>query len=321
MDKRKGMVKAVIIYAIAMIMSVASFHITLLEMFNLIVVCVPFAAASMISSDKEAGIAFIVSLIVLMLSTDRSYAIGTCIMYIMPSLIIGRITVLGKDRKSNEPVYIGMIIYMLSIITYALISKYMMNTDVVKVFIDTINKSVESRTQSMTPEQLEMLGNVDKRDIVTLMRNMVAVFLFIHAMICSMITYYVGVALAKRTDEVSIQRGLFSEFFLPGNPILFTAMMFLALYAMKYMELNIMADVALANLQVIFNVLFSVQGISVGVYYIINIIRKKSRSLFLPSIILIIMISFGGSVLMSIVGLLDCVMDFRKLRKVDKKSI
>ena len=70
-------------------------------------------------------------------------------------------------------------------------------------------------------------------------------------------------------------------------------------------------DIIMLNIQLIFSVMFLLQGISVSIYYIKEW-KKKSPGKIVFAIMAVFLLS--GTMILSFVGMLDSAIDFRKVR-------
>ena len=70
-------------------------------------------------------------------------------------------------------------------------------------------------------------------------------------------------------------------------------------------------DLIMMNLQLIFNFMFMIQGIAVSIFYLKKWLRSGSfKMIFMSTLIL----SIFGFMVVSFVGMLDSIIDFRKVR-------
>ena len=70
-------------------------------------------------------------------------------------------------------------------------------------------------------------------------------------------------------------------------------------------------DLIMMNLQLVFNFLFMIQGIAVAVYYVKKWLKQNQiKNVFISGLIL----SIFGFIGVSFVGMLDSIIDFRKVR-------
>ena len=80
---------------------------------------------------------------------------------------------------------------------------------------------------------------------------------------------------------------------------------------MDVTEVNLHTDLIMLNLQLVFNFMFMLQGIAVGVYYFKKWIKEGTvKMIFMSTFILCIF----GFMAVAFVGMLDSIIDFRKVR-------
>ena len=215
----------------------------------------------------------------------------------------------------------GIIIFILSTIAYVIIAKYMMNIDVVKQLTDTFAQISKTRLENMPKEQLNILGSVTATELTDMFRNMIVSLLFIQSGICVFFTYFLGGAIAKRITDKNLNRIRMSGFYLPGNAVVITFVIYLAVFGLSYMDTGLNTTVIMGNLQIVFNIMFMMQGISVCIYFIKTRIVQGRGGIIFPVILIVTLGVMGGGTLIALLGMLDCIMDFRKIKPKMRKSI
>lgn len=325
MKKPNQVVSVTVLTILAIMLAIVTSNFTTASVRIVFTICIPFAVIGMISTEKQAWLVFIASVIALFSLTEVRYAVEVTISFITPSILLGRFVDVVKDRDfedRNEPLYMGIIIFILSTIAYFIIAKYLLNIDLLKQMIDLFNSSSEMRLENMTKEQLELIGNITVTDMTNMMRNLLVSILFIQSCICVFLSYYLGGLIAENITNKSFRRIRMTEFYLPGNSVVITFVIYVLVYLASYMKLPINTIAIMSNLQLIFNILFILQGISLTMYFIKTRIIQRKSSIIFPMIIIITLGMMGGVMLLSILGMLDCIMDFRKIKtNSTKKSI
>lgn len=309
----------------AIILSLLPFYIPIVGMISFAVICVPFAMASMESKKRNPWSLLILSFIALMLFTDNTYAIRSYIMYILPSVIFGRIVAETSEEKAKSignPVFFGITLYMIGVIAYGIISKYMLNVDVLWDFINSVQKNITAQYSNIPQENMKQLNSIIPGNIENIVRNMIVTLIFVQGIFYSMTTYYISTSIMKRKGSDNINGSKIREFYLPGNPIIYVGISFILVFIAGEISSNIMGNVILFNMQMIFDMLFIIQGISVCIFFIMKSAEQKGKSsVILPIGILAFLTAIGGMVLMAIIGILDSFMDFRMLKSDTRKFI
>lgn len=133
----------------------------------------------------------------------------------------------------------------------------------------------------------------------------------ITSLIISYVNYYVSVVVLRKFGIGVVNIPRFSKFRLPNNIIPGTLVMFLGAYLTKNIK-GFSYETILANLILLIGFMFYIQGLSV-----IDALMIKRRIVFpLRIVFLLIIVFFTPLVsIISILGLLDVLIDFRKIRK------
>lgn len=325
MKKPNQEVSVIVLIVVAIVLAILTSNFTTASIAIVFTICIPFAVIGMVSTEKQAWLAFIASVLALLSLTDIKYALEVIVSFIMPSIILGKFIEGVKDKdfeERTEPLYMGIIIFILSTIAYFLIAKYIMNIDVLKQLLDSFNKASKLRLDGMTEEQLDLIGNITAVEMTDMIRNLIASILFIQSCICVFLSYYIGGIIADKITDENLRRIRLTEFYLPGNSVVITFAIYVLVFLASYIKLPLNTISIMGNLQIIFNIMFMAQGISVGLYFIKTRIVQRKASIVFPVIIIVTLGIMGGGMLLSMLGMLDCIMDFRKIKtNKSKKSI
>lgn len=325
MKKQNQTVTVILMTAIAIALAVGTTSLTAASAAIIFTVCIPFAIIGMISTEKQSMISFVVSVLAIFGLTDVKYAMEIVVTFVIPSIILGRLvdSVSEKDdEERQEPIYMGIIIFILSTIAYFIIAKYMMNIDVLKQLTDTFAKMSKLRLENMNREQLELIGDATASELTDMFRNMIVSLLFVQSGMCVFFTYFLGGAIAKKITDKNLNRINMSEFYLPGNAVVITFVIYLLVFGLSYTETSLNTMAIMANLQIVFNIMFMMQGISVCIYFIKTRIVQGRGGIVFPVILIVTLGVMGGGTLIALLGMLDCIMDFRKIKPTKmKKSI
>lgn len=324
MKKQNQAITVMLSTVIAIFLTVGTSNLTAASVAIIFTVCIPFAVIGMISNERQSMIAFIVSALAIFGLTDVKYAVEVVMTFVIPSLILGRLvdSVSEKDDDDRQdPLYMGIIIFILSTIAYIIVAKYMMNIDVLKQLTDTFSNMAKTRLETMPKEQLKLIGDATPEELTNMFRNMIVSLLFVQSCMCVFFTYFLGGSIAKKLTEKNLNRVRMSELYLPGNAVVITFVIYLGVYGLSYMDTSLNVIAIMGNLQIIFNLMFMVQGISVCIYIIKNRIVRGRGGIVFPVILIVTLGVMGGGTLIALLGMLDCIMDFRKIKPKMRKSI
>ena len=89
-------------------------------------------------------------------------------------------------------------------------------------------------------------------------------------------------------------------------------MLYLLILVMDLIKVDYLhTDLILLNLQLVFNFMFMIQGISVSIYYLKKWIISRSLKMVLISALVL---SIFGFTIVCFVGMLDSIIDFRRIK-------
>lgn len=312
MNDRVKLTQAAIITALAVVLSLLTVYVPFLGLL-ILVIPVPYAMIATMTGGKYALISAVVSFFIMMFAVDPIYSISLTVMNVLPGIAVGYMINREDDgeEKSFKSIYIGTLAYMISIILFAGISKLFLKIDLLNEFVNLMKVSIE--TQMSIMESMNITPKVDMtiKDIVSIMQSIIPAMLFFYSIIASSITYYLEAFILRRIKKLNLNLPKFTEFYLPGNAVTTSLLLYFLVMALDIMKVPLHTEVIMLNLQLVFSMMFLVQGISVGIYFIKNG-RKKSPNKVMIFVIALFLIS--GSMVLSFVGMLDSVIDFRKVR-------
>ena len=148
-------------------------------------------------------------------------------------------------------------------------------------------------------------------DIVNYINNMLPAILFLQGMIVTFIIYALETFVLRRIRVVNLRLPKFIDFYLPGNAVTASFTIYILVLFMDLIKVNLYTDLIMLNLQLVFNFMFMLQGISVSIYYLKKWIRGGSLKMIFMSLLILSVFGFMG---ISFVGMLDSIIDFRRVR-------
>jgi uncharacterized protein YybS (DUF2232 family) len=312
-DKTK-LTQAAILTAVAIMICLVTVYIPFLGLL-VFIVPVPYAIISTMTGHKYALISAISSFLILMLTVNFVYALTLIVVGILPGIAIGyRVNEDSKIENGNKsftPIYFGTIVFIVSIIVFFIISKVLFNVDLLGQTLEVMKTGLEDQVAIMESTNMFPKDEINAKDIINLMQNIIPTALFIYSIIASLITYYLEAFILRRTRKLNYDLPKFSDFYLPGNAIVTSLLLYLLIMFLETLNVGLYTDTIMLNVQLIFSVLFLLQGISVSIYFIKEW-RKKSPGKIIFAVMAVILLS--GSMILSFVGMLDSAIDFRKVR-------
>ncbi|WP_250674702.1 DUF2232 domain-containing protein [Paraclostridium ghonii] len=314
MNNRAKLTQAAIITAIAIGICLVTVYVPFLGLLALILP-VPYAIISTTSGYKYALISSISSFFILVLTVDVVHALNLLIMCILPGIAVGyRINKDSKiegENKNFTPIYFGTIAFILSIIVFFAMSKVLFNIDLLADISKSIKEIVEAQYAVMESTNMMPKENITVKDMIEIFQNIIPTALFLYSIIASLITYYVEAFILRRIKILNYQLPKFSEFYLPGNAIVTSLILYLLVMFLEMLNTGLYTDAIMLNIQSVFSILFLIQGISVSIYFIKEW-KAKSPGKIVFAVMVVLLLS--GSMILSFVGMLDSAIDFRKVR-------
>lgn len=312
MNDRVKLTQAAIITALAVVLSLATVYVPFLGLL-VFVIPVPYAIIATMTGGKYALISAAISFFIMMFAVDPIYSLSLTVMNVLPGIAVGYMINKEEDNeeKNFKSIYIGTLAYMVSMILFVGISKLIFKIDLVSEFNKLIELSVETQFSIMKSANIAPKGDITAKDIVSIMQNIVPAILFFYSIIASSITYYLEAFILRRIKKLNFNLPKFAEFYLPGNAVTTSLLLYFLVMGLDMIKVPLHTDIIMLNLQLVFSMMFLVQGASVGIYFIKQW-RRKSPNKIMIFIIALFLIS--GSMVLSFIGMLDSVIDFRRVR-------
>lgn len=298
---------------LGIVLALIAAYVPMLGLLGL-VVAVPYAIIGTLADKKFYIISIIVTFIVLILSVDPMYAINICVISAIPGLVIGRIVknnMKNDDSNKFEPIYAGTIMFVVCTVVFFFVAKTIFKVDLIEEFMTIIGESVKLQIEFMKNINAGMVESIVPDDVVNSVRNMIPTALFFEGMLLALITYCVSSFILRRMKKIDLRLPKIKEFYLPGNAVVTSFMLYMLVLFIELIGLNLYTDLIMVNLQLVFNFMFMVQGIAICLYYISKMRREGPNKMILFGGIMIFISGFMG---ISFVGMLDSIIDFRKVR-------
>lgn len=298
---------------LGIVLALIAAYVPMLGLLGL-VVAVPYAIIGTLADKKYYTISIIVTFIVLILSVDPMYAINICVISAIPGLVIGNIVknnMKNDDSNKFEPIYAGTIMFVVCTVVFFFVAKTIFKVDLIEEFMTIIGESVKLQIEFMKNINAGMVESIVPDDVVNSVRNMIPTALFFEGMLLALITYCVSSFILRRMKKIDLRLPKIKEFYLPGNAVVTSFMLYMLVLFIELIGLNLYTDLIMVNLQLVFNFMFMVQGIAICLYYISKMRKEGPNKMMLFGGIMIFISGFMG---ISFVGMLDSIIDFRKVR-------
>ena len=130
-------------------------------------------------------------------------------------------------------------------------------------------------------------------------------------MISSIIIYLIEIYILKKLKYGDLDEIKFRNFYLPGNAIGISFVLYLLMLGLSYINTPLYTDAIFLNLEMVFNFMFIIQGISVSIYFIRKWLKNGvGEKIFIGAMC----IGIFGITGISFIGMIDSILDFRNVR-------
>lgn len=312
MNNKLRLAQASLIAALGILLCLITAYVPILSILS-IVVPVPYAIIATLTDNKYSILSLIATFFILMFTVNPLYSVSVCIMSIVPGIFIGSALRNNKKEGFNkfEPIYIGTIITMICVIVFFFIGNIVFKTNILEDFMNLVKESVNIQITIMENTGIDLKEGFKALDIVNYINNMLPTMLFLQGMIVAFIIYSLEIFILKRVRIVNLELPKLLDFYLPGNAISVLFTLYIFVLFMDLINLNLHTDLIMMNLQLVFNFMFMLQGIAVSIYFFKKWIRSGSLKMIFMSALTLSIFGFMG---ISFVGMLDSIIDFRRVR-------
>ena len=312
MNNKLRLAQASLIAALGILLCLITAYVPILSILS-IAVPVPYAIIATLTDNKYSILSLIATFFILMFTVNPLYSVSVCIMSIVPGIFIGSALRNNKKEGFNkfEPIYRGTIITMICVIVFFFIGNIVFKTNILEDFMNLVKESVNIQITIMENTGIDLKEGFKALDIVNYINNMLPTMLFLQGMIVAFIIYSLEIFILKRVRIVNLELPKLLDFYLPGNAISVLFTLYIFVLFMDLINLNLHTDLIMMNLQLVFNFMFMLQGIAVSIYFFKKWIRSGSLKMIFMSALTLSIFGFMG---ISFVGMLDSIIDFRRVR-------
>ena len=311
MNKNLRLSNVLPIVILAIILILVSLNVPQLSLL-LLILPIPFALIGTLSNLKNNIISLIIIFLSLVFLIKPIYTVDIFINSIVPGTIIGIVAkkVLTKqDSNKYEPIFVGSIVFILSIVVHYVISKYAFRIDILDEIIQILAEGIEAQKSLLQSTINNELLNTE--NIINTFKNMVPSILFFRSMISSIIIYLIEIYILKKLKYGDLDEIKFRNFYLPGNAIGISFVLYLLMLGLSYINTPLYTDAIFLNLEMVFNFMFIIQGISVSIYFIRKWLKNGvGEKIFIGAMC----IGIFGITGISFIGMIDSILDFRNVR-------
>ncbi|WP_286317223.1 YybS family protein [Romboutsia ilealis] len=312
MNNRLRLTQASLIATLGILLCLITVYVPMLSILS-IAIPVPYAIIGTLTDNKYSILSLIITFFILMFTIDPLYSVSLCIMSIVPGFFIGSAIRNKKEDNFNkfEPIYIGTIVTMICVIVFFFIANIIFKTNILDDFMNVLKESMNVQVTIMENSGIILKEGFKVSDIVDYINNMLPTILFLQGIIVSFIVYALEIFVLKRIKIINLGLPKFTDFYLPGNAVTVSFMLYILVLFMDLIKVNLHTDLIMLNLQLVFNFMFMLQGISVSIHYFKKWIKSGSLKMIFISVLILSIFGFMG---ISFVGMLDSIIDFRRVR-------
>ena len=313
MNNRVRLVQASIIVTIGILLSLITMYVPMLSILSLLIP-VPYAMISTLTNNKYSFLALVATFFILIFMVNPLYSVSICVMSVLPGIAIGtmaRSHLNQGEVNKFEPLYAGTIVAVISTIIFGVIANIVFKTNIIENFTATIKESMNMQLEIIRSSGISLKQDININTIVDFVTNLLPTILFLQAIIVAFIAYYVEVFILRRIRIVNLPLPKFADFYLPGNAVTASLIMYMLVLFIDLIGINIYTDLIMLNLQLVFNFMFMIQGISVCIHFFRKWIKQGAVKMILTYSFILFIFGFMG---ISFIGMLDSIIDFRKVR-------
>ncbi|WP_370837721.1 DUF2232 domain-containing protein [Intestinibacter bartlettii] len=322
MNKKLTLPQTIIITLFCIMMILAIFNMPQLGIFS-IGVSALFVVIATLSDSKGIFISIAMVILGLVLFIKPIYIFDICLNFIIPGIIIGMITknVLNhrEDNKYN-PIFMGTIAFIIGLIANYLISKYLFNINILEEFTSVMKTQLSTQISAIqeSVSTLASVSNITEESIIQTVLNIMPLILFSRSIMLSILTYFLAIYTLKKIRKNDLKEKLmqikFSRFYLPGNAVLTSFILYILIMLLEILKTPLYTDLILMNLELIFYILFFIQGVSVAVFFGKKWLKSGQIIKFTMGVIAILVL---GIMSISILGMIDTIFDFRRVKNCE----
>ena len=313
MNNKLRLPQASLITALGILLCLMTAYVPMLSILSM-AVPVPYAIIGTLTDNKYSILSLIATFFILMFTVNPLYSVSVCIMSIVPGIFIGSAIRNNKEEDNFnkfEPIYIGTIVTMICVIVFFFIANIVFKTNILDDFMNIVKESINIQVSIMESAGMVLKEGFKASDIVNYINNMLPTILFLQGMIVAVIIYALEIFILKRIRVVNLRLPKLTDFYLPGDAVTVSFTLYIFVLFMDLIKVNLHTDLIMLNLQLVFNFMFMLQGISVSIYYLRKWIRSGSLKMIFMSLLILSVFGFMG---ISFVGMLDSIIDFRRVR-------
>ena len=300
-----ALVETSLLTALTTVLAIAGFYIPLMG-YLLFIVAVPFIIITVRHSIRYAAIATIAAAILVSFLTFPTYGIYIALLGGAVGSIMGITIKRGKDATAS--IFYGAIIATGSLGIMISIATLISGVSIVEM-IDSILDETLLLTESMGLSEAFTESETSLVGMMELFKMMVPSSMIMSGVVYAIANYGISAVLLRRMGIMNIRNRSFSEFTLPSNILVGTAVILILSYLSGRMNI-VDSEVLFVNVLNLFTYIFLVQGLAV-LFFLLD---KRGSGTATKIVSVIVVFILGMIVFVAAIGWLDSAFDFRKIR-------
>ncbi|AOY75354.1 YybS family protein [Clostridium formicaceticum] len=304
-SNKKAFIEAALMVTITSFFVVATLYIPILSVL-LFFLPVPFIILSFRYSTSYTVISLAVASLFIGLLTGVLYTVFIFVIITPIALIMGHY--MKHHKKPFQVIGVGTAVSVFSIFLMIQIVSMVSGVHIIEEMGRMIGEVLDHQVEMLHTVNVSSL---DIQEAINYFMMILPGLIIVQSMIGAFINYYLAVAIMNRLKFISYKFDGFEDFKLPANIVLGSFIIFILSLLTRYVP-GIDHNSLIANATLIFVVVFFLQGIS----FINYLLKKRKFPKFLRIFILILFVFISPLMtLVAIIGLLDAMIDIRRIGK------
>lgn len=304
-SNKKALIESALMATITSFFVLGTFYIPLLAVL-LAVLPVPFIILSIRHGTRYTILSLIIVSLLIGLLTGIFYTVFVLIIFAPITLAMGE--AIRKRKKPYEVIGFGTAASVLSVFFLLQVIGIASGINIIDEIAIIVGEVMDHQMEMLTAMNINA---VDVNEAINYILMILPALIIIQSMMGAFINYYLTAAVINRFRFMDHSLGEFSDFKLPGNIILGSFIIFILSMMTRYIE-GLQHISLIANITIIFVVLFFLQGITFISYLLKK--AKVPKSIRIVLIVLLVIIS-PLMTLVAIIGLIDALLDIRRVRR------
>ena len=307
-SRTRSMTETGIVAAIGAVATIMGYYIPFLNIF-LIFTAIPFAIITLRNGIRYGISGAVTAAVIVAMATNPISALITLFSSGFNGIFLG--LVVKKQLKAWPAIVVTTLATLFSLYLSYYVVLPLTGVDLnlqmdqmiaeMKVTMDAMQDTVNADAEAVA-ESARLLESYTRN-----MKLLIPSAIVMSALVSASANYLLFRAILKRMGMALVEMQPFREFRLPSSIFFGMLIMILLSYLAGYFRI-VQSEALLANVYMVFSMVFVLQGVSVIVYFFKRIPGQK-----LLKGLLVFMLAFtGGTIYLALLGMSDVMLNFRK---------